>query len=205
MKENKNHWYDGWFYDKFIAPNQDRLFGKIRNLIEPNSKIIDVGCGTGRFPLFIADNCKSVKGIDLSGRNIARANFNLSQNPRDNISFEHKRLEDIIKENKEHFDYAVSTYVIHEIEEAERINLLKEMATISDKIILGDYLFPVKRGFWYVLNEVVEFAAGRNHYRNYKNFMANGGIHKLAIETGLKIIIEIKNKPLTSHIIVLSK
>ena len=85
------------------------------------------------------------------------------------------------------------------------INLLKEMATISDKIILGDYLFPVKRGFWYVLNEVVEFAAGRNHYRNYKNFMANGGIHKLAIETGLKIITEIKNKPLTSHIIVLSK
>ena len=205
MKENKNHWYDGWFYDQFIAPNQDRLFGEIRNLIEPNSKIIDVGCGTGRFPLFIADNCESVKGIDLSGRNIARANFNLSQNPRDNISFEHKRLEDIIKENKEHFDYAVSTYVIHEIEEAERINLLKEMATIADKIILGDYLFPAKRGFWYVLNEVVEFAAGRNHYRNYKNFMANGGIHKLAIETGLKIITEIKNKPLTSHIIVLSK
>jgi SAM-dependent methyltransferase len=205
VKENKNHWYDGWFYDKFIAPNQDRLFGKIRNLIEPNSKIIDVGCGTGRFPLFIADNCKSVKGIDLSNRNIARANFNLSPNPRDNISFEHKRVEDIIKENKEHFDYAVSTYVIHEIEEAERINLLKEMATIADKIILGDYLFPVKRGFWSVLNEVVEFAAGRNHYRNYKNFMANGGIHKLAIETGLKIITEIKNKPLTSHIIVLSK
>jgi SAM-dependent methyltransferase len=205
VKENKNHWYDGWFYDKFIAPNQDRLFGKIRNLIEPNSKIIDVGCGTGRFPLFIADNCKSVKGIDLSNRNIARANFNLSPNPRDNISFEHKRVEDIIKENKEHFDYAVSTYVIHEIEEAERIILLKEMATIADKIIIGDYLFPAKRGFWYVLNEVVEFAAGRNHYRNYKNFMANGGIYKLAIETGLKIITEIKNKPLTSHIIVLSK
>lgn len=23
MTENKNHWYDGWFYDRIIAPNQD--------------------------------------------------------------------------------------------------------------------------------------------------------------------------------------
>ena len=37
MMENKDHWYDGWFYDNFIAPNQDRLFGQIKNLIEPNS------------------------------------------------------------------------------------------------------------------------------------------------------------------------
>lgn len=33
---NKNHWYDGWFYDLFIAPNQDRLFGQIIKLIEPS-------------------------------------------------------------------------------------------------------------------------------------------------------------------------
>ncbi|MBK7710882.1 MAG: hypothetical protein IPJ37_07995 [Bacteroidales bacterium] len=48
MTENKNHWYDGWFYDKIIAPNQDKLFGQIKNIIEQGSDIIDVGCGTGR-------------------------------------------------------------------------------------------------------------------------------------------------------------
>ena len=48
MTENKNHWYDGWFYDTIIAPNQDKLFGQIEKLIEPKSSIIDVGCGTGR-------------------------------------------------------------------------------------------------------------------------------------------------------------
>ena len=205
MKENKNHWYDGWFYDKFIAPNQDRLFGQIKNLIEPNSKIIDVGCGTGRFPFFIADKCKSVKGIDLSERNINTAKFKLSKNPHDNISLEHISVNEIIKEGREHFDYAVSTYVIHEIDEGKRIILLKEMADIADKIIIGDYLYPAKSGFWNVLNEAVEFAAGRNHYRNYKSFMANGGISKLASETGLRIIDEIKNKPLTSHLVILSK
>ena len=79
------------------------------------------------------------------------------------------------------------------------------MSEIAYKIIIGDYLYPAKSGFWNVLNEVVEFAAGRNHYKNYKNFMANGGISKLASQAGLRIINEIKNRPLTSHLVILSK
>src|SRR5450759_5985558 len=71
MTINKYHWYDGWFYDIVIAPNQDKLFGQIKNLIEPNSKIIDIGCGTGRLEFALADKCESVLGIDLSERNIA--------------------------------------------------------------------------------------------------------------------------------------
>jgi len=106
---NKNHWYDGWFYDSFIAPNQDKLFRQIINQIEPNSKIIDIGCGTGRFSFTVKDKCKSILGIDLSKRNIARANLTLSKNPNDKISFQHKSTSEIISEEKEHFDYAVIT------------------------------------------------------------------------------------------------
>ncbi len=203
--ENKNHWYDGWFYDVFIAPNQDKLFGQIKKLIEPNSKIIDVGCGTGRLSFSIADKCKSVMGIDLSKRNIDRANFNLSKKPYDNIFVEHKSIKDIIKEGKEHFNYAVSTYVIHEINENERINLLKDMAEIADKIIIGDYLVPEKNGLWNWLNEIVEFAAGSDHYRNFKSFLMDKGIEGLVEGSGLKIIQEIKNEPSTSHIVVLTR
>ncbi len=55
MNQNKNHWYDGWFYDIFIAPNQDLLFREIKAIIEPNSSVIDVGCGTGRFSFSVSD------------------------------------------------------------------------------------------------------------------------------------------------------
>ena len=48
MAKNKNHWYDGWFYDTIIAPNQDKLFGQIKDLVGSQSTVIDVGCGTGR-------------------------------------------------------------------------------------------------------------------------------------------------------------
>lgn len=205
MFTNKDHWYDGWFYDVFIAPNQDKLFNEIKNLIEPNKKIIDVGCGTGRFSFVIADKCQSILGIDLSIRNIERAQLKLSKNPNDKISFLHTSVSNILSENKNHFDYAVLTYVIHEVSENLRINLLNELSQIADKIIIGDYLVPKQKRLWNVLNEIVEFAAGKEHYNNYKSYIGNGGIRYLANKAGLKIISEIENKPATSHLVVLSK
>lgn len=203
--ENKNHWYDGWFYDTFIAPNQYKLFEQIKNLIEPNSSIIDVGCGTGRFSFSVSDKCKSVLGIDLSTRNIERANSILSENPNDKISFQHKNIIKISFSEKKQFDYAVMTYVIHEVDEEKRVNLLKAIAQIADKIIIGDYLVPKPKGFWSGLNEIVEFVAGLEHYRNYKNYTANGGIYYLADKAGFKIIAEIRNQPSTSHLVMLMK
>ncbi|PJA96984.1 MAG: hypothetical protein CO129_03625 [Ignavibacteriales bacterium CG_4_9_14_3_um_filter_34_10] len=204
MKQNKNHWYDGWFYDVFIAPNQDRLFSLIKNIIEPDLSVLDVGCGTGRFSFTIADKSKSVLGIDLSKRNIEKAKSNLAKYPNEKISFTHSTISDLISQNL-HFDFAVMTYVIHEVNEEERIKLLKDISNVADKIIIGDYLVPKPNGFWTVLNEVVEFAAGSEHYRNYKNYVRNGGLQDVANKARLKIIKEIKNKPSTSHLVVLTK
>jgi SAM-dependent methyltransferase len=205
INENKDHWYDGWFYDKFIAPSQDRLFGQIKNLIEPNSKVIDVGCGTGRFSFFAADKCSSVLGIDLSKRNIDRANLIHLKNPNNKISFRHQRVNEIISGDQERFVYAVMTYVIHEVHENERAKLLTEISMIADKIIIGDYLVPKPNCLWSILKVVIEFAAGSQHYKNYKSFVANGGMNELANNAGLKIITEIKNQPSTSHIVMLTK
>ena len=203
--ENKNHWYDGAFYDKLIAPNQDRMFGKIKEIIEPNSSILDIGCGTGRLEFYISDKCKLIKGIDLSKRNIDRAELNLKVTPHDNITFEHIGLDEFAVNNKTKFEYAILTYVIHEVQEEKRAALLKNISNIADKIIIGDYLVPRPGGFWSALNEVVEFAAGADHYKNFKSFASKNGINGLAKESGLKIIKEIKNHPSTSHIAVLSK
>ena len=204
MTHDKNHWYDGWFYDRMIAPNQDRIFREIKKVIGSNSTIIDVGCGTGRFSFSIADKVKSVTGIDLSSKNIKTANQTLQKNPNNKISFLHTNLANLISQNH-HYDYAVMTYVIHEVNPEERIALLKEMAQIADKIIIGDYLVPVNKGFWNLLNVIVEYLAGKEHYTKFKNFTANGGLIRIAENAGLKIISEIKNKPVTSQLLVLSK
>jgi SAM-dependent methyltransferase len=205
MVKNKTHWYDGWFYDLIIAPNQDNLFGQIKNIIEPGKKVIDVGCGTGRFSFSVSDKCSSVLGIDLSKRNIERANYRLAKNPNDKISFQHKSISDIISGGKEHFNYAVITYVIHEVDENERINLLKDISLIADKIIIGDYSAHRLNSFWSILNEIVEFAAGKDHYRNYKSYLAGNGIIPLAQRAQLKVFQEINNTPVIAHIVVLEK
>ncbi len=202
--QNKNHWYDGWFYDRMIAPNQDRIFREIKKVIKANSTVIDVGCGTGRFSFSVADKVERVVAIDLSSKNIASANQTLQKNPNNKISFHHTNLAKLISENH-HFDYAIMTYVIHEVNPEERIALLKAMAQIADQVIIGDYLVPVNKGFWSLLNVIVEYLAGKEHYTNFKDFVANGGLIRLVESAGLKIISEIKNKPVTSQLLVLSK
>ncbi len=202
MTHNKDHWYDGWFYDALIAPNQDRMFRVIKNVIKADSTIIDVGCGTGRFSFSVADKVQKVVAIDLSKKNIDKANKTLSKNPNTKISFHHTNLSDLLSQ-KLHFDYAVMTYVIHEVNPDERITLLKEMAAIADKIIIGDYLVPINKGFWSVLNEIVEFLAGREHYTNFKHFVADDGLSGLTKKANLNIISDIKDTPITSQIFVL--
>jgi len=205
MVENKTHWYDGWFYDKVVAPNQDKLFTQIRELVDPESKVLDVGCGTGRLEFSLAARCKSVMGIDLSERNIERAQLNLKQQPNGKISFKHTTVGDLIIDGQSCFDFAILTFVIHEVNKDMRIDLLKEISTIADKIIIGDYLVPRPKGMGSLLTEAIEFIAGKDHYRAYKSYIADGGIKYLTEKAGLKIIAEISNDPLSNHIVVLSK
>jgi SAM-dependent methyltransferase len=207
MTENKNHWYDGWFYDTVIAPNQDILFGQINQIIEPQSKILDVGCGTGRLPFALADNCETVLGIDLSNRNIDRANRTLKKQPNNKISFQHIPVSGLTEAVNGHkpFDYAILTYVIHEVDENERLTLLNDIAKVADKIIIGDYVFPRTKKWEGHISRAIEFMAGSEHYRNYKSYMKNGGVHYLAGLAGLRVVKEINNHSLVNHIVVLER
>lgn len=205
MAKNKNHWYDGWFYDTIIAPNQDKLFSQIKDLVTHQSTIIDIGCGTGRLEFFLAGKCKSLLGIDLSKKNIDRAKQTLLKNPDERISFQHSNPEEVIKSGISKFDYAVLTYVIHEVNEDERIDLLREISLLADKIIIGDYIVPRPKGFAGFISETIEFIAGAGHYRNYKSYVSDGGIISLAEKAGLKVINEILNQQLKNHIVVLEK
>ena len=114
-------------------------------------------------------------------------------------------VNELVINSDNHFDYAVLTYVIHEVDEADRVNLLTELSKVTDRIIIGDYLVPMPKGLWNWLIKTVEFFAGAEHYRNFKSYVANGGIHYLASKAGLKINYEMKNKKPLRHIVVLSK
>ena len=93
MTENKNHWYDGKFYDIFVAPNQDTAFKNVLELIGKDAVILDVGCGTGRFTKHIIGRCKKLDAIDLSRRNISIAEKNFPSEKFENVKFHHTGVE----------------------------------------------------------------------------------------------------------------
>jgi len=205
MAENKNHWYDGQFYDRIIAPNQDQLFAQVKDLIDPHSTVIDVGCGTGRLAFALGNHCESVLGIDLSKRNIDRAHLLLRRRPNEKISFKHLNVGETRKRGDKPFDYAILTYVIHEVDEEDRINLLNEIFLIADQLIIGDYRYPKPTGLSGFISETIEYLAGKEHYRNYRSYMAAGGINSLVNESGLRIIKEVKNHRSVDQIVILSR
>lgn len=203
MQQDKKHWYDGWFYDKLIAPNQDTMFKIISSLIDDNRSVVDIGCGTGRLEFQLASKCSSVTGVDLSSKNIKTAMRQLNYSGIKNVNFIHGNAAGVKDKIEKKFDYAVITYVIHEMPLIERSKILNTMREIAGRIIIGDYLVPRGKGFWNLLNEAVEFAAGRDHYKNFKLFVNNGGIKSLVKENNFEIIKEVKNRPLTSHIVMI--
>ncbi|HUX93340.1 MAG TPA: class I SAM-dependent methyltransferase [Ignavibacteriaceae bacterium] len=201
---DKIHWYDGIFYDRIIAPNQDKMFSIIKNLIHDDSSVIDVGCGTGRLCFQLADKCSKVTGVDLSSKNISVANNILSGQNFSNVNFIHTDASALTKQLEGKFDYSIITYAIHEMPPEERVAVINQLKLLSDKIIIGEYAVQKKSKMWNIVNELVEFSAGKDHYKNYKLFLRSGGVNSLVKQCGLKIISEVINEPITSHIVLAS-
>jgi len=200
---NKNHWYDGAFYDYIIAPNQTKLFNQIKQLISKQSTVLDVGCGTGYLPFLLADKCISITGIDLSKRNIDKANQNLLKYKSKSSQFVHTPIEFLNSNSLIRYDYATITYVVHEIDEKDRLPLLESMFRVANIVIISDYLTPQPHSFSGFITKIVEFIAGKSHYRNFKNFQRNNGLNGIIEKGNYELITEIIND--TNRIVVLKK
>ena len=205
MIEKLHHWYDGWFYDFFIAPNQDKAFGLVKDLIDNDSTLLDVGCGTGRFCFLLNDKCSRIDGVDASFKNINTANKNYDLKLHKKIKFFHDDIKSFLGKSDIRYDYAILSYVIHEIDESKRTDILKILSLHAEKIIIVDYLSPHPKSITGTINRIVEFLAGIKHNRNFKSYLKNNGIKGLANRANLKIKTDIKNNPPTSNIVVLSK
>jgi SAM-dependent methyltransferase len=196
---DKHHWYDGAFYDRCIAPNQDRLFSVIRALVRPGERVLDVGCGTGRLVLQLAHLCGEVVGVDPSLRNIRRAELVRARRGHPpNVRFRHGTARDADGV----YDAAVISFVLHEVDAAARAALLAEVRGVARRIILADYRVPRVPGIMDTATEIVEFLAGREHYRGFRSFVRRGGLAGLLAEAGVRVAQRIEGAPLPGEILV---
>lgn len=178
-------------YDPLIEPLMQAYREIGMRMLPPESGmwILEVGCGTGTFlNLYSRAGCRVI-GIDRSPAMLKAAGSKLSGiavvNTGDASQMPYK--DDI-------FDAVIMSMTLHEMDTTIRPAVLKECSRVlknSGRILIieyhpGPYLFPagiVSK----ILSYAIEFAAGREHFSNYRNFMAGGGLPGLIADHRLKI------------------
>ncbi len=181
-------------YDRSVEPFNTG----IRNIAfkmsgaKAGMNVLEAGCGTGtNLELYLKHGC-NIHGIDLSLSmlNIAEKkigkNAGLLLGDASNMAY-----------NNESFDLVIAMLTLHEMPESIREKVLREMYRVMKKngrILLIDYhpgpiFFPM--GWIYkAIILFFEIAAGREHYKNYRNFIKKGCL--LPLISSLNLIIDKK-------------
>jgi ubiquinone/menaquinone biosynthesis C-methylase UbiE len=156
-------------------------------------KVLDVGCGTGlHLDIYRRFDC-NLYGIDTSTSMLDVARSRLGDNAELHLGEATK-----MPYEKDTFDLVLCMLALHEMDQLTRILVLSEIRRVlktDGHILLVDYhtghVRPVKGWLTKLIIVLLEIAAGRRHFRNYRNFKSIGGLPRLIEESQL---VEKKNK-----------
>lgn len=169
-------WYDGFLYEKFIAPQSDRLQTLLTIFAKKGDTALDIGCGIGALSFKLATKCSKVVGVDLSQRMISHAERKKLKMGATNVEFVCADAADLAAMFPHEFDIATLVLFLHEIDEAVRQRVVESLLSMSDRLIIADFSSPFPRSALARRLKMQEFIAGKRHYRNFKNWMQNGAI-----------------------------
>ena len=174
---------------------------------EPGSSVLDVGCGTGAdlVPYYQA-GCE-IHGVDLSPAmiEVARRKFD------DGVDL---RCGDAaaLPYPDGSMDLVMTSLTLHEMSVCHRDAVFDEMVRVlceGGRLLLNDfmpgpYAFPAGWGVRaFIL--ILEIMAGREHYRNGREFLRRGGLASLVGDAPLKVLDEVRLGAGTTGFLLLAK
>jgi ubiquinone/menaquinone biosynthesis C-methylase UbiE len=181
--EDKSLFYYGWFYHKLFDRELTAAREIAVDLVLEGSSVLDIACGTGQlcFALKARKNCRVV-GIDLSLRQLR---FAEKSNSNGEVTFLHMDATNLVGIDDHSFDYAAVLFLMHELTREQQARVLTEASRVADKIVIIDSVVPLPKNLGGRLIRFVEATFGRDHNRNFKDFLANNGIHGILEYVGL--------------------
>ena len=181
----RSRYYDGRFYARVVDPFVSGLHRIVAELIEPGSKVLDVGCGTGNLALRLAPAAVEVIGVELSPAMAEYATRRLGASTT-NVSIIFGDVTEVVAEKPDrYFDVATMALVLHEMPSEARTPVLREVTRVARRLLCLDYRIPMPKNLQGVRNRIAEALAGAEHYRAFRDFTRRGGTNGVATAAGL--------------------
>lgn len=166
-----------------------RIFISEFSSIKPGDKILDVCCGTGDQVFYYVKKGAIATGIDLNPNMLRLAERNKKKSGIKDVSFQIADASDLpFYDNI--FDFATISLALHAMERTVRDRVISEMKRVVKKkgtLIFADFQVPLPQNFFRHLAKAIEFMVGGEHYRNFKDFVRQGGLDELLRRNQLQI------------------
>ena len=178
-------------YDALFEPLNSGLRAIGMRMYPPTEgmSVLDVGCGTGiHLERYQKAGC-NVSGIDQSPAmlHVARNRLGEAAN-----LYEGDASKMPYADNE--FDLIIMTNVLHEMPVAVRSAVIAEEKRVlkeDGRILLIDFhpgpIRPLKGWLYKSIITFAEIGAGREHFKNYRDFIANNGLPELILNHGLSV------------------
>jgi ubiquinone/menaquinone biosynthesis C-methylase UbiE len=183
--------YFSRFYDSLIEPLNSGLRSIGIKMYPPKSgmKVLDIGCGTGAHLVQYQKVMCKVYGVDTSLSMLKQAKLKLGE--RADLQLVDART---LPFSDNFFDIILIATVLHEMDPDLRKKVLLEARRtlrLDGRMVIIDFhpgpLRGLKGRFYKTIINVAEFFAGREHFKNSRQYLASGGIPALIDKCKLKI------------------
>ncbi|MFW6323425.1 MAG: class I SAM-dependent methyltransferase [Desulfovibrionales bacterium] len=179
-------------YDFCTAPFLNSIRRDIQRAVQARkfSRLLEVGCGTGRQLSLLSKLGIDLTGVDVSPAMIRKAK---RQTP--------KSVTLLVQDASElpfsagSFDCVLLSLILHEMNDATRLKVLTDCRRVLDKsgeALVLEYLIPssLPARASMIPIHAIERMAGKRHYANFIGFLKSGALNKFLQQTGFSISLQ---------------
>ena len=172
--------------------------------MKKGDRVLDVCCGTGDQVFYYAKEGIIANGIDLNPKMIKAAEKRKKESGLTNVFFQIADAKKLPFQNN-YFDFVSISLALHEKDRYSRNKIISEMKRVVKNkgfLIFIDFQVPLPQNIYSYLVRFIEYFAGKNHYKCFKDYVLQGGLPILLARNKLK---EEKTDYLLNNLITIIK